>query len=534
MKFEQPQYSDGIRKGTQTKFAGLNRNEGAGDGELWDMRNLCSDHYPLLATRPRRRKLRTLRKPNGLFSWEKLCWVDGTEFYYDGEKKGEVEDSEKSFCAMNGYIIISPDMAYYNVYTDEFGSLGAKTEALAVSFEDGTIYGEPAEANTIRAAGTDWTRYFREGDAVEISGCVELTGNNVSYIIREIEGELLRFYENSFTVGEEAAVTIERKVPELGFMIENENRLWGCADSTLYASKLGDPFNFFVYDGLDTDSFAVDAGSSGTFTGAFSYLGYPTFFKERNIYKVYGNVPSNFEIMGSATLGLAAGSEKSLAIAGETLFYLNRNGVCMYTGGVPAPVSRPFGTERYRNGRAGSDGLKYWISMQDMDDTWHLFCYDTQRGLWHEEDETEVIGFAWSEGGLYMLDRAGDIWITGNPGVIPEGTEAEEAFDWYAEFTDFTDDSPNKKGVSKLQIRMELEEGASCTVKIQMDSDGEWITPKDGTMEEATKRSYWLAIIPERADHYRLRLEGTGGCKIYSISRDYYIGSESKSLPGRQ
>lgn len=534
MKFEQPQYSDGIRKGTQTKFAGLNHNVGAGDGELWDMKNLCSDYYPLLATRPKRRKLTTLTKPNGLFSWEKLCWVDGTGFYYDGVLKGTVEDSEKSFCAMNGYIIISPDMAYYNIYQDTFGSLGAKTGALQVSFEDGTIYGTAAAANTLRAQGTDWSQYFQIGDAVEISGCEQATANNGSFIIREIDGEVLRFYENSFTLGTENAVTVERKVPKLDFMIENENRLWGCAESMIYASKLGDPFNFFVYDGLDTDGFAVDAGSSGIFTGAISYLGYPTFFKERNIYKVYGSTPSNFEIMGSATLGLAAGSEKSLAIAGETLFYLNRNGICMYTGGVPATISRSFGTERYRNARAGSDGLKYWVSMQDMDDTWHLFCYDTQRGLWHEEDETRAIGFAWSEGALYMLDDSGDLWLIGTPGTIPEGAEEEDDFDWYAEFSDFTDDSPNKKGVSKLQIRMELEENASCTVKIQMDSDGEWVIPNDGTMEEATKRSYWLAIIPERADHYRLRFEGTGGCRIYSISRDYYIGSESKSLPGRQ
>ncbi len=534
MKFEQPAYSDGIRKGTQTRFTGLNHNEGAGDGELWSMRNLSSDRYPLLATRPKRRRVRQLQKPNGLFSWEKLCWVDGTEFYYDGEKKGEVEDSEKSFCAMNGYVIISPDMAYYNIYTDKFGMLGAKTEPLAVSFEDGTIYGVAAEANTIRAEGMDWSAYFRAGDAVEISGCRSLTGNNLSLIIREVEGEELRFYENSFTVGTEPAVTLERKVPKLAFMIENENRLWGCSENTIYASKLGDPFNFFVYDGLNTDSFAVDAGSSGNFTGAVSYLGYPTFFKERHIYKVYGNLPSNFEIMGSATLGLAAGSERSPAIAGETLFYLNRNGVCMYTGGVPTPVSRAFGMERYRNARAGSDGLKYWISMEDGSGAWHLFCYDTQRGMWHEEDDTEVKHFAWTEGTLYFLSAEGGIWTTGNPGQAPAGLEEEEDFDWWAEFTDFTDDSPNKKGVSKLQIRAELEEGASCTVQIQMDSDGEWVTPEDGTMQEATKRSYWLAIIPERADHYRLRLEGRGGCRIYSISRDYYIGSEGKSLPGRQ
>ena len=55
MKLPSIVYQDGIRKGTQVKFGGLNHNLGAGDGELWDMRNMTSDYYPLLASRGKRR-----------------------------------------------------------------------------------------------------------------------------------------------------------------------------------------------------------------------------------------------------------------------------------------------------------------------------------------------------------------------------------------------------------------------------------------------------------------------------------------------
>ena len=51
---------------------------------------------------------------------------------------------------------------------------------------------------------------------------------------------------------------------------------------------------------------------------------------------------------------------------------------------------------------------------------------------------------------------------------------------------------------------------------------------------EKAKRSNTLAIIPQRADHYRIRLEGTGGCRVYGIARDFYQGSELKSQTGRQ
>ena len=79
-------------------------------------------------------------------------------------------------------------------------------------------------------------------------------------------------------------------------------------------------------------------GSPGDFTACFSYLGYPCFFKEEYIYKVYGSKPSNFQVMSSASLGVEKGSHKSLAIAGEILFYLSRVGVVAYSGGIPQSV----------------------------------------------------------------------------------------------------------------------------------------------------------------------------------------------------
>ena len=54
MRLPQVSYADGIKTAKQDEFAGLNHNLGAKDGELWDMRNLCSDYSPLLATRSRR------------------------------------------------------------------------------------------------------------------------------------------------------------------------------------------------------------------------------------------------------------------------------------------------------------------------------------------------------------------------------------------------------------------------------------------------------------------------------------------------
>lgn len=55
----------------------------------------------------------------------------------------------------------------------------------------------------------------------------------------------------------------------------------------------------------------------------------------------------------------------------------------------------------------------------------------------------------------------------------------------------------------------------------------------NGTLTADAKRSYYLPIIPRRSDHYRLKLTGTGGCRIYSLVRETYSGSELKSQQGR-
>ena len=156
MKLSAIKYKDGIAKGKQVKFGGLNRGLGASDGDIADMKNMTSDHAPLLATRAPRAKL-MLDAGGGqvtaLYSHEELCWVRGTGFYYNGALKGTVTAGEKVFAAMGDFIIILPDKAYYNVYSGKFGSMEAKWAGASLTFTNGLLFDEPAECNTIQASG---------------------------------------------------------------------------------------------------------------------------------------------------------------------------------------------------------------------------------------------------------------------------------------------------------------------------------------------------------------------------------------------
>ena len=596
-----------FRPTVRTQFGGLNNNLAARDGEIVWMENMSSREFPLLTPRKPRAWVRSISKPYGLGARDALYWVSGTGFYYDGVLKGSVTEGDKQFAAMGQMICIFPDKKYYDIDSGTFGNLAAGVTGLTgVQFRNGTYAGVPAEANTIYKAGAAWA--FSAGDAIAISGCTTHPANNKTAIVREVDGDYLRFYENTFeldstirytagaeglpagtyhfeeggqftlstdlsegdtltwngtsitaviggvtstitvTAGDDGellvfsdiptdyteagTLSLGREVPDLDYICVNENRLWGCKGDTIYASALGDPFNFNVFDGLSTDSWQSAVPDEGDFTACVSYGGYPIFFKEDSICKVQGDKPSNFQWTISSRFGVKEGSSHSLAIAGETLFYLSRAGICAYHGGAPRVISDALGANtRWAEASGGSDGIRYYVSLTDYDDSdvSGLYVFDTRYSVWHREDYSYGL-FAFCDESLYMLTNSGDLWRL--DGDTHYGN-SEGYIEWQVKFADSdnfyetTDtSSQNKKGPLRLLIRATLARNTEIVVKIKYD-DG--TTHTVGTLtgtSSAKKKTYIIPLILRRCDHYRISLDGTGDAAIYSFTTERYSGSQ--------
>lgn len=536
-KLPRVEYSDGLQKRTQRRFGGLNATAGAAETDIFDMENLSAKDFPVLSVRERRYHWKTLMKPNGIYAWDGIVYVDGTELYYRDKFICEVTDSEKTFCGIGNYVVILPDKMWIHTETLEHGYMGAETSAVGVIFGNGTLYGEQAECNMIQKVGMNWEQFFKVGDAITITGCSKHPKNNKTPIIREIDGDKLYFYEYAFELegeqgneayAEQSRVRFERVIPDMDYICESENRLWGCKGNDIYASKLGDIFNWNVFDGLSTDSYAVTVGSAGKFTGCTAYGGYAVFFKPDHIYKMYGSYPAAYRLMGSATLGLDAGSEKSPAVAGETMFFLSRAGFTAYTGGVPNPIGAVFGNEKLRNAVGGSDGLHYYVSAEREDGNHRVYVFDTQSKLWHIEDSTNAMGFAWYANCLYMLSCDGRIWVIGKEADVPEGCTKEGRIKWFAEFADADAGRPESKGVNKVRIRLELERNSEAEVFVMFDSDGYW--QRCGRFDTYTKTSHDCPIPLRRCDHYRVKIAGIGGAKLYSLEKQFYLGEDGRTI----
>ena len=72
---------------------GLNLTGTLADGEWEYTQNVDAALAPILARREKRVLVGKLEKPNGMLATDKLCFVDGKKFYYNGFYYGDVEDT---------------------------------------------------------------------------------------------------------------------------------------------------------------------------------------------------------------------------------------------------------------------------------------------------------------------------------------------------------------------------------------------------------------------------------------------------------
>ncbi len=506
---------------TQSVFGGLNATEAAGGSDIKAMAGLTSEAFPLLCPREVYSRTAKSSAARGMFSVGSLFLrAEGTNLYANGALiSSALTGTDKVFAALGERVIIFPDKLIYD--GTSLTPLGSAWTGAGLTFSDGSYAGKDAKANTITASGVSWASYFRPGDGVTITGCTIEPGNNLTLVIREIDGDELRFYEDSFIIAsgtsysESGTLKIERRVPDLDFLCTNENRVWGCKGDTICCSKLGDPTNWYVFDGVSTDSWSVESGTAGSFTGCVSYLGYPIFFKEDGIIKVFGNRPQNFATSKSADAGVKAGCARSLAIVNETLYYAARSGIAAYTGGLPQIISEPTGAS-FANAAGCVFGPRYYVSAAGG-----TYAYDTRRRLWHRENELTFTDMCFA-GGCVYADAANWLYCMG---AKPTGFAWEATLTSSAEFGDTDYGIFNKKRPVRLRLRAEVESGASLTVYIKYDSGETWETL--AALAPRQKGSVVISCPIKRCDHYRIKISGSGAYKIYAMETEFRQGGKT-------
>ena len=570
----------GRNRSITTDFRGLNLSQGIGDGEWAWMQNMDTREYPAVARRQKRVHVATLNKPNGLCATDRLCFVDGVKFYYNGFYYGDVEDSEKTLVPMGAKIAIFPDKKLFDTITLSFTDMEQKnvssgTVSVTLAKGDGTPYGEYTEGGTapenpengqlwldtsgdapvmktwseaqglwvaeattyVLVSATGLGQGMKALDGVTVSG-LEESGLNGDWILTDAGPDYILFTGIlQKTLTQTGEVRVERTCPEMDFVVEKDNRLWGCssADHEIYCCKLGDPTNWRAYQGVATDSYAVTVGTPGPFTGAAVSGSAVIFFKENCLHRVYGTQPSNFTVYVDNLRGVQQGCHKSAVRVNEYLYYKSVFDVCVYADSEVAGISAALGTESYKNAVAGVCGNRLYLSMEDQEGAWQLLVYDTAAGVWTREDGTHALGFAScltetfmlrADGELYALlpgEYNKDFFMVGSDYTVYAQEETDEEVSWELRTGEILRELPDHKFIGKIQLYLELDPGARAEVALRRDG-GAW--EKVQELSGGDQRRCTLPIYPRRCDRMEIRLTGVGHARLVNWSKYVGYGSE--------
>ena len=445
----------------------------------------------------------------------------------DGQLFLRVEDPEKPWSSESTLEVYSEASGNWSAVVLDYCRISAKGVGTDFAAEDTvTLTGSAAEQagqwneldgdRIVYDAGADALRVKADPGGEWFYGRLTRTGAAVRWV--SLDGSVSREFVSA------EVVELERRVPDMDYLTECDNRVWGCSnkENVIYACKLGDPTNWFSYRGIAADSYAVTVGSDGAFTGAATCMGYALFFKENTLHKLYGSKPSDFQLSSLRCRGVAKGAARSLCVINETLYYLSPDGVMAWDGSIPNKVSTALDPARLRNVKSALGGAldgRYYLHLvrgSGEAQAVRLLVYDTERGLWQEEDVCSY-EMAGSGGQLYLWDGKA-IWAADadreenwqQAGGIEDGVSFELVSG------NIGLDSPEELYLSRLTLRLEAEVKSRIEVAVSYDS-GAWETLAQLTADG--RRCFDVPFVPRRCGSLRFRLKGRGQLTLRSLTR---------------
>lgn len=527
--------ADGTHGNMEKKFSAaagtyldhsLTSSSGPDGQEIYDI-------YVLWYIRPCSRDGKIVYTTGAAYGEKRVVVVDGIEYHYLNPMKPKEPK--------NGDAYIDRETRTPYIYNDISKDWSAQ-DVPVMRLECKGIGSAFAPGDYIRVSGIDPGTYSGQNVGDNPSDGVYrevlVTGENYivldAYAPRDEQGIM------NDTPPAEGYVKAAMDTPDMDYVIEAQNRLWGCKYGTvngklvneIYASALGRFDVWHKYAGVSTDSYAASVGSDGRWTGAVNYQGYPLFFKEDRMHKVYVSASGAHRIQEYTMRGVQPGGAKSLAVVNGVLFYKARDCVCAYDGsGAPTDVSEKLNLDSLsRPGSTTSIAAayrdKYYLYLQmNTPPGSRLLVLDTRRGTWYRENLPigSITDFTEHFGSL--LCAAGGIEEIAHDNQVSDLGDTEEGdVAWSCETGLIGYSTVEQKYVSRFNIRMSLARDAYMDVLVQYDSDGVW--HNQGRIQGVGTRTFMLPVRPRRCDHFRIRLEGSGDVRIYSFAKIFEAGSD--------
>lgn len=547
-------------------FGGYCPRVGLSDSQWFEEENLSTRAYPYLRPRACRRKISSANI-RAMGHMDGLCYLEGSTLCYGEHRLSlELSSGTKELLSFGAYVIIRPDMVWVNTADHSTGPCQINRE-----FEtdigliwcdhkgdplEGVIDGPEAPKNPnqfwldtsetppvlkeyaqelykwrevdrtyLRLWGEGVGELFPAGSRIMIEKCVELipyvgtgfldvSASGRDFLVIPGRLDVLRKEMSRLRLW------IHSPMPFMDHMIAHENRLWGCRYgldqegkfvNEIYASALGDFTNWYSFRGIASDSYVLSMGAEGPFTGAAVVGGYPVFFKENSLHKIYGTSPASYRLQSLGCVGIAPGSGKSAALLDHALVYLGRDGFYRYDGSVPQKISRDLDGQHYSEAVAATLGSVYYACVREKGRSYVILTYDGEKGIWHRESGPRVTAFQSAKGVLYYTGEDSGLYAIGTE----EGTAVERLLSWEGTTGLFRRTEDKKGFFTGLRLRVSMEPMSSLSLFAEYDSRGVWEPlGQVGAMGTGSRE---IPLRIRRCDHFRLKLKGRGDMTLYDL-----------------
>lgn len=275
----------------------------------------------------------------------------------------------------------------------------------------------------------------------------------------------------------------------------------------LYASSSDDIFSFSSEDISKKYAARLVSDTPGKFTALKTLNGELVAFKPDSISVVSGINPNNYYI--STISGIGAIDGRSAVNTPQGIIFLARRGFYIYQGSTPQFISEKLNA-RYKEAVSGFDGVRYFSSALREDGVREMLVYDTERGLWHIEDDFKAAAFFGHNGGFYAAGETA-LYKT-DSGAAPE---------WSFTLAPALDGELDNFAVNEIYVFAKLSENSALWLKTAV-GDGDF-----KMHAEFTKVGHNVFRCPVRfreGSRVRLCIAGRGDVTVYRVEKKYASG----------
>ena len=287
-----------------------------------------------------------------------------------------------------------------------------------------------------------------------------------------------------------------------------KNRLWGYDENNLISSILGvlddnmDVDWQTVADGRnDNGAYTLSFMQGGDVTGIAALRDYITVFKRSHLCTLSGNTSATFLMNTISAFGLSEENEKSIAVCGNTVFYMSDDGVYTFSGDYPMLISEKAKLEG-RPVTAAADNRFYYLSLE-KDGTYTNYRYDIQKGIWYKMNNTHISQYCQLNGKMLYIDADTEKIMT---------VGEKEEIEWETVLT-FDEGTWRKKKYKAFAIYGDFDE-----IDIYAKTD-------DG-VEKAirhTKKQERFVVMPIECETLTITICGRGEAIIKGFEREFEV-----------